>query len=104
MQREFRPIARIAGGNAACPAHDVLFKAATRTTLILIPLFTSAARLHAHSIQTPLAVTQELNRCLMMVRTAASRRGAQQGNQSSSTRVARPRAYPAGDSLAMRRY
>jgi len=102
--RKFRPIARIAGGNAACAPRDVLFKAATRTTLILIPLFTSAARLHAHAIETPVAVTQELNRCLMMVRTAASRRGAQQGNQVRSARVARPPAYPAGDSLAMRRY
>jgi hypothetical protein len=101
---KFRPIATIAGRNGACRPDDVFFKAATRTTLILIPLFTSAARLHAHAIETPLAVTQELNRCLMMVRTAASRRGAQQGNHASSTRVARPRAYPAGDSLAMRRY
>jgi len=101
---ENRPIDRMAGGNAACPGHDVLFKAATRTTLILIPLFTSAARLHAHSIETPLAVTQELNRCLMMVRTAASRRGAQQGKHATPARSARACGYSAADSLAMRLY
>jgi len=80
----------------------VFLKAATRTTLILIPLFTSAARLHAHSIQTPLAVTQELNRCLMIVRTAASRRGAQAKHPSAP--APRPRAYSAPDSLTTRWY
>ncbi len=82
----------------------MFFKAATRTTLILIPLFTSAARLHAHSAQTPLAVTQELNRCLMMVRTAASRRGTQHGKQASFTRGARAGAYSRADSVATRLY
>ena len=82
----------------------MFFKAATRTTLILIPLFTSAARLHAHSAQTPLAVTQELNRCLMMVRTAASRRGSQHGKHASFTRVARSGAHSAAASVATRWY
>jgi hypothetical protein len=82
----------------------VLFKAAARTTLILIPLFTSAARLHAHSIQTPVAATQELNRCLMLVRTAASRRGKQQAKDAIQARVASQRAYSASDSAAMRLY
>jgi hypothetical protein len=102
--RKFRPIARIAGGNAACAPRDVLFKAATRTTLILIPLFTSAARLHAHAIETPLAVTQELNRCLMMVRTAASRRGAQHDKHATPPRSSRACGYSAADSPAMRLY
>jgi len=81
----------------------VLYRAALRTTLILIPLITSAARLHAHSVQTPVAVTQELNRCLMMVRTAASRRGRQQSKHASPSRVVRERAYSDSDSATMRR-
>ena len=36
--------------------------------------FVSAGRLHAHTVAEPGAVTQELNRCLMMVRIAATRR------------------------------
>ena len=102
--RETRAIGHGMVGNAACPEVSVFFKAATRTTLILIPLFTSAARLHAHSAQTPLAVTQELNRCLMMVRTAASRRGTQHGKHASFTRGARTGAYSRADSVATRLY
>jgi hypothetical protein len=48
-----------------------------RAMLMLLPLVTSTARLHAHSADTPIAVTQELNRCLTMVRIAATRRPAQ---------------------------
>jgi hypothetical protein len=36
--------------------------------------FVSAGRLHAHTVAGPGAVTQEINRCLMMVRIAATRR------------------------------
>jgi hypothetical protein len=97
-------IRREIGRNSPCRQQSVFFKAATRTTLILIPLFTSAARLHAHSAQTPLAVTQELNRCLMIVRTAASRRGTQHGKHASFTRVVRSGAYSATDSVASRLY
>ncbi|MEO7272716.1 MAG: hypothetical protein ABIX28_05285 [Vicinamibacterales bacterium] len=82
----------------------MFFKAATRTTLILIPLFTSAARLHAHSAQTRLAVTQDLNRCLMIVRTAASRRGTQHGKLASFTRHTRSGAHSGADSVATRLY
>lgn len=82
----------------------MLFRAAARTTLILIPLISSAARLHAHSIQTPLAVTQELNRCLLMVRTGASRRGGQPGKYAGAAKAVRARTYSASDSDSIRRY
>jgi len=49
-----------------------------RVMLMLLPLMASTARLHAHT-ETPIAVTQELNRCLTMVRIAATRRPAAQG-------------------------
>ena len=37
-------------------------------------LVTSASRVHAHTIEAPDAVTQEVNRCLRLVRLTASRR------------------------------
>jgi hypothetical protein len=49
-----------------------------RAALMLMPLVASTVRLHAHSAETPIAVTQELNRCLTMVRIAATRRPASQ--------------------------
>jgi hypothetical protein len=55
-----------------------------RAMLMLLPLVTSTARLHAHTADTPIAVTQELNRCLTMVRIAATRRPAQQALKKGS--------------------
>jgi hypothetical protein len=78
----------------------VFLKLATRTALILIPLTTSAARLHAHAVQTPLGVTQEVNRCLLIVRTAASRRGAQ-NKFASATRVIAPTTQSTSDSASI---
>jgi hypothetical protein len=46
----------------------------SRFFLILLTSFVSAGRLHAHTVAGPGAVTQEINRCLMMVRIAATRR------------------------------
>jgi len=66
----------------------VFLRFATRTALILIPLTTSAARLHAHTVQTPVSVTQELNRCLLLVRSATSRRGSQNKFVSASRAIA----------------
>jgi hypothetical protein len=45
-----------------------------RAFLILIPLVICASRVHGHAAATPGAVTQEVNRCLTMVRIAATRR------------------------------
>lgn len=46
----------------------------SRVLLILLPLMASAGRVHAHTVAGPGAITQEMNRCLMMVRIAATRR------------------------------
>ncbi len=58
-----------------------------RVMLMLMPLMASTARLHAHNADTPIAVTQELNRCLTMVRIAATRRpAASRSNERRETR------------------
>jgi hypothetical protein len=41
---------------------------------MIIPLVICASRVHGHAVETPGALTQEVNRCLTMVRIAASRR------------------------------
>jgi hypothetical protein len=43
-------------------------------TLIVLPIATCAARIHAHVVEAPDAITQELNQCLRLVNVAASRR------------------------------
>jgi len=67
---------RSVGGNAACHSLDVL-NAVTRAALIALPLTVAAARLHGTVGQSPIGVTQDLNRCLLIVRTAASKRSGQ---------------------------
>ena len=52
--------------------------------MILLPLVVSAGRLHAHTVASPGAITQEMNRCLMMVRIAATRRA--ESPQKAATR------------------
>jgi hypothetical protein len=47
---------------------------AARLVLILLPLTTTAARMHAHTLEAPDIAAQELNRCLKLVKIAASRR------------------------------
>jgi hypothetical protein len=62
-----------------------------RGALLLLPVLTSSARLHAHSVDTPLAVTQELNPCLTIVRVAATRRpGAQRVKGTRTTPARQP--------------
>ena len=55
----------------------VVLNALTRTALIVLPLTIVAARLHGPIAQGPVGVTQDLNRCLLLVRTAATRRNGQ---------------------------
>jgi hypothetical protein len=50
-----------------------------RILLILVPLCTTANRLHAHQLQSPDVATQEVNRCLRLVNIAASRKQASRG-------------------------
>jgi hypothetical protein len=54
---------------------SVQFRAAARLALILLPLTTTATRLHAHTVAAPDLATQEVNRCLNLIKIAASKRG-----------------------------
>jgi hypothetical protein len=45
-----------------------------RVVLIIMQLTLCAARVHAHAVDAPDAMTQEMNRCLRLVRISASRR------------------------------
>jgi hypothetical protein len=53
----------------------VHFRAAARFALILLPLTTTATRLHALRVEAPDLATQEVNRCLNLIKIAASKRG-----------------------------
>ncbi|MBW8838261.1 MAG: hypothetical protein JF602_00145 [Gemmatimonadetes bacterium] len=44
--------------------------------LMIAPIVTCAARIHAHVVDAPDAITQEVNQCLRLVNVAASRRPA----------------------------
>jgi len=55
-----------------------------RVLLMMMPVVTCAARIHAHVVVAPDAITQELNQCLRLVNVAASRR-------PTSTTATRPR-------------
>jgi hypothetical protein len=57
-----------------------------RVVLISMPIVTCAARIHAHVVDAPDAITQEVTQCLRLVKVAASRR------QTPAT-SARPRLY-----------
>ena len=46
----------------------------TRAALVLIPLLLCASRLHSQRKASVQGMTQEVNRCLTIVRVAASRR------------------------------
>ena len=80
---------------------------ASRLVLILLTSSVSVGRLHAHAIVEPAAVTQEINRCLMMVRIAATRRAATTQKPASRPVAGRDRRYddyqvPAGTPLIVR--
>ena len=81
----------------------MFIRLATRTILILIPLTTSAARLHAHTVETPVGVTQEVNRCLLIVRSATSRRGTQ-NKFATATRTVTAVTQSTSDSANNRLY
>jgi hypothetical protein len=66
----------------------VLTRLATQTFLILASLTVCASRLHGQSSLTPAGVTQELNRCLSVVRIAASRRSNGSQGRTEEPRIA----------------
>jgi hypothetical protein len=57
-----------------CFVEGVRLSPLTRSALVLIPLLLCAGRLHAQRARSPEGVTQEVNRCLTLVRVATSRR------------------------------
>jgi hypothetical protein len=96
-----------AGIRIAILSHKMARHSSSRVLLIVLTSFVSAGRLHAHTLAGPGAVTQEINRCLMMVRIAATRRA-----ESPQKGVSRPVSgkgrrfddyqVPAGTSLVIR--
>jgi hypothetical protein len=66
----------------------VSLTAPVRVVLILLPLMTTATRLHAHSFDAPDLAAQEVNRCLKLVRIAASRRASdRRGDEAAMPRL-----------------
>jgi hypothetical protein len=61
------------------------FRAVVRMVLILLPLTTTATRLHAHRCEAPDLATQEVNRCLNLVKIAASRRQTGRGTAADAS-------------------
>ena len=72
----------------------------TRCAFVLLPLLIFAGRLHAQRAATPGGMTQEVNRCLTIVRVAASRRkSSQEREERQALEIAvsaRGRALDAG--------
>jgi hypothetical protein len=63
----------------------VSFRGPLRVALMLLPLATTATTIHAHRLAPDLA-TQEMNRCLKLVRIAATRRKGARASQDTETR------------------
>ena len=80
----------------------------SRLLLILLTSSASVGRLHAHTVTEPAAVTQELNRCLTMVRIAATRRASSPQKSEARPTPAKARGryddyqVPAGTPLVVR--
>jgi hypothetical protein len=87
-------------GTRNCDRDDVISRSVSRFILICVPLAICAARLHSRGAAPPSIVTQDVNRCLAVVRLAASRRGsAGRGRhallrQPESPLAGLPIAYP----------
>ncbi len=65
----------------------MISRSVSRFILICVPLAIFAARLHSRGAGSPTGVTQDVNRCLTVVRLAASKRGTDGRARSS---VGRP--------------
>jgi hypothetical protein len=59
-----------------------------RSFLMLLPLVICVGRVHGHAVATPGAFTQEVNRCLTLVRIAATRRSPIKVGTPSAARAA----------------
>jgi len=72
----------------------VISRSVSRFILICVPLAICAARLHSQGAGSTSVVTQDVNRCLTVVRLAASRRGnAGRGRQAL---IRHPESPPSG--------
>ena len=80
------------GGNRDCDQPIVVSRYVSRFILICVPLAIFAARLHSGGAGSPTGVTQDVNRCLTVVRVAASKRGSGRGRES----VRRPQTQSNG--------
>ncbi len=72
----------------------------TRSALVLLPLLVLAGRLHAQRTASPQGMTQELNRCLTIVRVAASRRRGEASGRETILRRAASGRTPSADGEA----
>ena len=72
-----RRLRRRLAGTRDCDHPAVISRSVSRFILICVPLAICAARLHSQGAGSPSVVTQDVNRCLTVVRLAASRRGTQ---------------------------
>lgn len=63
-------------GIALALSSSVRLPLIARVVMFTVPLLTCAGRIHARAVESPDRMTQEVNRCLNMVRVAASRRQA----------------------------
>jgi hypothetical protein len=80
-------------GYRACLVCGVSLTAPLRAVLIVLPLMTTATRLHAHIFDAPDLATQEVNRCLKLVHIAASRRASDRRGDEG---VRPPRVHASG--------
>jgi hypothetical protein len=64
-----------------------MLRVSCNALLIAAACLVTVARLHARGIASPLAATQEVNRCLSVLRAAAATRSLQDGTAKRSRRV-----------------
>jgi hypothetical protein len=57
--------------------------------LIVAACVVAAAKLHGRGVSTPVAATQEVNRCLAVVRAAAAARSLQDATSKKTRRAGR---------------
>jgi hypothetical protein len=62
-------------GNPICVEPGVILRLSGKVFLITAACVSCAARLHSQRAITPMAATQEVNRCLSVMRAASSRKG-----------------------------
>jgi hypothetical protein len=77
-----------------CDHPTVISRSVSRFILICVPLAIFAARLHSRGAGSPVGVTQDVNRCLAVVRAASSRRGG--GERERHAHVERPETRTSG--------